>query len=145
MRNYLATSYKRTKADSFAIRAWSYYQNKSPPEDQPAVIFQIQVDPRGKEDPSKLCQNVNKIVKRAKGVPDEHEYLFTPYSVFTIKCFEKSSKLKATPSHPHIIHLVAALDSKQEDDDLIVLPRLVNNDDAYLKRLQNEYDNRYDM
>merc|ERR1712167_84685 len=105
MRNYLATSYKRENADFFASRAWSYYQNKTPPEDQPSVIFKIHVDPRGKDDPSKLCQNVNQIVKRANGVPDEFEYLFTPYSVFTIKKFVESPKIKATPSHPHIIHL----------------------------------------
>ena len=82
--------------------------------------------------------------EKANGVPDEYEYLFTPYYVFTIKRFEKSSKLKATPSHPHIIHLEAAFDSRMEDNDLMVLPQIVgsgtSDDDSYVQRLRNEFD-----
>ena len=57
-----------------------------------------------------LCKNVNYLTKTLVG--DEFEYLFAPYSVFTIDRFEESSD----PNYntPHVISLTASLDNLLE-------------------------------
>ena len=68
-----------------------------------------------------LCQNANHIVRRAPNLPDEFEYLFVPYSVFTVVRFERSKK--PTWRTPHVVHLEAALDNLEDPpDDLPLAP-----------------------
>ena len=53
-------------------------------------------------------------------VVDESEYLWAPYSVFTVA----STKWSSDPEYlqPHEINLVAALDNLREEEDLPLSP-----------------------
>ena len=55
-------------------------------------------------------------------VGDEFEYLFAPYSVFTIDRFEESSDPNYTT--PHVIYLTASLDNLLEPAGLPLAPRV---------------------
>lgn len=95
------------KADKIAARIEGRPVN-------PPVLYIIQVDPEGEDDEDKLNQNANLVQKT--NVPGESEYLFVPYSVFTItKC-----EWQAKPNYqsPHKIYLEAAHDNDIEDEDL---------------------------
>ena len=73
-------------------------------------MFVITVDPDGEENIAFRCQNASLITKRMPGVPDEHEYLFTQYSVFTLTKFVEKD---GTNQYPHEVHLTAALDNRE--------------------------------
>ena len=47
-------------------------------------------------------------------VTDEKEYLFAPYSVFTVK---RVTWTKGRPNVPHVIELEAAFDNMNEEDE----------------------------
>ena len=114
---YLATSFAEKVAKGFARRAWQAEKSSASGE-QPAVIWVVQVDPEGEDDEEELCQNANYIANTH--VPGEDEYLFVPYSVFTVTKVE----LSATPHHkkPHRIYITAAYDSLMESEDLPLAP-----------------------
>ena len=82
------------------------------------MIWVVQVDPEGEDDEEELCQNANYIANTH--IPGEDEYLFVPYSVFTVTKVE----LSATPHHkkPHRIYITAAYDSLMESEDLPLAP-----------------------
>lgn len=44
----------------------------------------LQVDPSGEHDATRRCQHVNYVTKRAVGLADEQEYLFTQYAPFQV-------------------------------------------------------------
>jgi len=68
-------------------------------------------------DPTRKCVHVN-LVKKSN-VPGEEEYLFAPYSAFTVL----SAAWKAgTAAEPHVIELLAAVDNKAEREDLPLAP-----------------------
>ena len=70
-------------------------------------------------DAQRKCNHVNLITKTVPGLPDEKEYLFAPYSVFTVL----SVAWKAgTTAEPHEIELLAAVDNKAEPEDLPLAP-----------------------
>jgi hypothetical protein len=55
-------------------------------------------------------------------VDGEHEFLFVPYSVFTVVSATLPSSGKPSASHPIVIVLQAAMDSREEPDDLPLSP-----------------------
>ena len=61
---------------------------------------------------------------RKSHVAGEAEYLFAPYSVFTVQRVEWSvlGAGGATADQPHIVHLEAAVDNLKEPEDLPVAP-----------------------
>ena len=65
------------------------------------------------------CHHVNLVTKRVPNLPDEQEYLFAPYSVFTV---ENASWNAGTTADPHVIELMAAVDNKTEAEDLPLAP-----------------------
>ena len=68
-------------------------------------------------DPVLKCVHVNLVEKT--NVPGEEEYLFAPYSAFTVV----SAKWGAgTAAEPHIIELRAAPDNKAAPEDLPLAP-----------------------
>ena len=70
-------------------------------------------------DPVRKCVHVNLVTKRVPGLPDEQEYLFAPYSAFTVL----SARWNAgTVAAPHEIELLAAVDNKAEPEDLPLAP-----------------------
>ena len=65
------------------------------------------------------CLHVNLITKRAQGLQNEQEYLFAPYSVFTVL---SASWNAGTTADPHVIELLAAVDNKAESQTLPLAP-----------------------
>ena len=110
---YIASSFNEKVAKGFARRA---YQSAAGKTD--AVIFVVQVDPEGEEDEDELCQNANFITNTL--VPGEDEYLFVPYSAFTVTKVE----ISPTPNYkkPHRIYIEASSDSLLEPEDLPLAP-----------------------
>ena len=63
------------------------------------------------------CHHVNLVKKTHVG--GENEYLFVPYSVFTVR----SARWRAgTAADPHVVELLAAVDNKQAPEDLPLAP-----------------------
>ena len=105
---FLATSFSEKVAKKFMQRAFRSKNGKIP-----AVRWTIHVNPEGETDATELCQNANLL--KISEVPSESEYLFIPYSVFTILSCEWSAK--ATPNNPHRISIEAAQDNLCEEQD----------------------------
>ena len=70
-------------------------------------------------DPERKCRHVNLVTKRVPGLPDEQEYLFAPYSVFTVVSVKWGT---GTDVDPHVIELLAAPDNKECSDELPLAP-----------------------
>jgi len=67
---------------------------------------------------NKVCRHVN-FISGVSEVEDEKEFLFPPYSVFTVKEVHWSDDLSA---EPHRVVLQAAMDNANEPEDLPVAP-----------------------
>mmetsp|Transcript_82735 Transcript_82735/g.221879 ORF Transcript_82735/g.221879 Transcript_82735/m.221879 type:complete len:109 (-) Transcript_82735:349-675(-) len=85
----------------------------------PSVLWIIEVDARGSSDPSRRCKQVNYVAHSNLG-DQEQEFLFAPYSVFTVRQVEWSPR--PTYVTPHRIVLAAARDNLVEPEDLPVAP-----------------------
>ena len=70
-------------------------------------------------DEHKKCRHVNLVTKRVPGLPDEQEYLFAPYSVFTV--ISVTWRVGTTDT-PHLIELLAAPDNKGPSEELPLAP-----------------------
>jgi hypothetical protein len=101
--NYFATSFSQAVADGFLRR--STMASK--------VRWVVRVDP------VRRCVHVNLVTKRVPGLPDEQEYLFAPYSTFTVRSVQWNA---GSDAEPHVIELVAAVDNKAEPEDLPLAP-----------------------
>lgn len=55
-----------------------------------------------------------------QGASSEEEFLFAPYSVFTVQSAEWSDN--PDDDTPHVIHLQAAIDNRKEPNDLPLAP-----------------------
>jgi hypothetical protein len=100
---YIATSFLQETADFFMRR--STLTSK--------VRWLVRLDPEHK------CKHVNLVTKRVPDLPDEQEFLFAPYSVFTVLNATWNS---GTDADPHVIELMAAADNKAEPEDLPLAP-----------------------
>ena len=100
--SFVATSASRAVADSFMAR--SDWQTK--------VRWLIRFDPAG-------CVHVNLVTRRVPGLRDEREYLFAPYSTFTLQAVRWGA---GTLSDPHQLELLAAVDNKAESELLPLAP-----------------------
>ena len=107
---FLATSLRREIAAAFAFKAG--VANPS----HPCAIWRITFDPRGKEHPEYRVRHMALVSKTL--VVGEQEYLFTPYSVFTLV----SVKWRAGLIEPHEFTIRAARDNKEEDECLPLTP-----------------------
>ena len=93
---FLATSFSEAKAREFLHRAQAAGQQ--------AVLWVVRVDPEGQQDPTKRCKHVNFVEHSL--VPGESEYLFTAYSIFTVRRVTWGGG-----GEPHRIELDAASDN----------------------------------
>ena len=75
------------------------------------VLWTIRIDPE------RLCRHVNLVTKT--NVEGEQEYLFACYSVFTVL---STTWNMGTIGQPHTIELLAAVDNKDEPEDLPLAP-----------------------
>lgn len=109
---FLATSFDREVTGRFRYKAFEE-------DGLPAVLWVIRLHPRGARDVTYRCKQVNYVVSSKFG-DEEAEFLFAPYSVFTVKSVEL--KPKATYLDPHVITLEAAIDNRLEPEDLPLAP-----------------------
>ena len=100
--SFLATSVSRAVADGFMVRS----------DQSSKVRWVIRFDPRG-------CVHVNLITKRVPGLLDESEYLFAPYSTFTLLAVRWGA---GTTADPHQLELMAAVDNRAESELLPLAP-----------------------
>jgi hypothetical protein len=107
---FLASSTKRSIAAKFAFEA---YEDATI---HPCVIWRITFDPRGKHHPEYRVQHMTFVSKTL--VEGEEEYLFAPYSVFTLVSARWSTQLRK----PHEFTIRAACDNKKEDENLPLTP-----------------------
>ena len=107
---FLASSTKRSIAAKFAFDA---FQDATM---HPCVIWRITFDPRGKRHPEYRVQHMTFVSKTL--VEGEEEYLFAPYSVFTLESVCWSPQLRK----PHEFTIRAAYDNKNEDENLPLTP-----------------------
>lgn len=68
-------------------------------------------------DPVRKCHHVNLV--HNTHVAGEDEYLFAPYSVFTVL---SSTWNAGTTADPHVIELLAAVDNRAEQERLPLAP-----------------------
>jgi hypothetical protein len=105
---FLASSFKHHVAENFSVLA--HHRKENP------VIWSIKVDPRGQHELLHRCKHVNHLAK--SNVDGEDEFLFAPYSVFTV---ESVALPDATRWYTSIV-IVASLDNKEEPEDLPIAP-----------------------
>ena len=101
---YLATSFSQATADLFIARSLMESQK---------VRWVVRIDPERK------CVHVNLVTKRVPGLPDEQEYLFVPYSAFTVTRVVWNA---GTVAAPHVIEILAAADNREAAEDLPLAP-----------------------
>ena len=77
------------------------------------VLWRVRIDPVEK------CVHVNLVTKRVQGLADEQEYLFAPYSAFTVL---SAAWRAGTAAEPHVVELLAAVDNMVEPEDLPLAP-----------------------
>jgi hypothetical protein len=105
---FLATSFSEAKAKEFAFANGTALG-------RPAVLWVVHVDPRGRTDADYRCKHVNFVQHTL--VAGELEYLFTAYSVFTVRrCVWAEGDALSR------IEVDAALDNLAEPEDLPLAP-----------------------
>ena len=104
---FLATSNRRSVASGFAFKSDKAH---------PCAIWRITFDPRGKKHAQYRVQHMSFVSKTL--IPGEREYLFAPYSVFTLVSVQWSANLR----EPHEFTIHAAIDNKSEDENLPLTP-----------------------
>ena len=82
--NYFATSFSADTADTFLRR--------SPMPSKVRWVVRV--------DPVRRCVHVNLVTRRVPGLPDEQEYLFAPYSTFTVRSVQWNA---GSDAEPHVI------------------------------------------
>ena len=107
---FLATSLSRDIAAAFAFKA--IMGNPS----HPCAMWRITFDPRGEDFPEYRVRHMTLVSKTL--VAGEQEYLFAPYSVFTLVSVKWSGKL----IDPHQFTVQAARDINEEDEGLSLSP-----------------------
>ena len=104
---FLATSINRHVAAKFAFKADRHH---------PRALWSIKFDRRGKFLRQYRVQHMTFVSKSL--VKGEREYLFAPYSVFRLKSVKWSVNLRK----PHLFKIQAAIDNRDEDEDLPLTP-----------------------
>ena len=104
---FLATSNQRSVASGFAFKA---NKNRS------RALWRVTFDRRGKKNAKYRVQHMSFVSKTL--IKGEGEYLFAPYSVFTLVSVKWSAKIK----EPHHFNILAAVDNQDEGEDLPLAP-----------------------
>uniref|UniRef100_A0A7S0QY16 Mono(ADP-ribosyl)transferase n=1 Tax=Cryptomonas curvata TaxID=233186 RepID=A0A7S0QY16_9CRYP len=106
---FLATSFSNDIANSFMERAEE--RGEEP------VLWTVRLDGRGETDPEHRCLHVNLLEAQEF---EEREFLFVPYSTFTVEAVQWSRR--PTLATPHRITIFAANDNRAAPEDLPVAP-----------------------
>ena len=94
-------------ATSFAANKAEFFRSMAEAKGYQTVTWVVQVNPAGEHDVTKRCKHVNFVEHSL--VPGEQEYLFTAYSIFTVR-----SVTWGAGGAPHRIELDAASDNRVE-------------------------------
>jgi len=126
--SYLATAFENATeplAQEDPIHPHKFFLRRAVDAGHPGVRWEILLDERG--DPqhpeysdAHACKHVNFIQKRVPGLPDEQEFLFAAYSVFTVLSVHESETPHA--DDPHVIVLQAAIDNTSYPCNLPIAP-----------------------
>ena len=98
---FLATSFDQAVANDFIARSTMASKAR----------WLVHIDQHDK------CHHVNLV--HDTHVPGEEEYLFAPYSAFTVLSATWNA---GTTDDPHVIELLAAVDNKEAPEDLPLAP-----------------------
>jgi hypothetical protein len=107
---FLATSFLQRVANDFLRR--KFESGRTP------VRWEVVLDPRGRDDLAFRCRHVNYLTHTQ--IPGEEEFLFTPYSAFTVLSFNQPAH--PTAADPVVIRIQASLDNQEEPEDLPLAP-----------------------
>ena len=103
---FLATSFSQQKAEEFLFNNSTAYERQG-------VLWVVRVNPAGEHDVTQRCKHVNFVahshVRDDAGNPSEQEYLFSAYSIFTVR-----SVTWGEGGAAHRIELDAASDNRKE-------------------------------
>eukprot|EP00292_Cryptomonas_paramecium_P005097 CAMPEP_0113703336 /NCGR_PEP_ID=MMETSP0038_2-20120614/25793_1 /TAXON_ID=2898 /ORGANISM="Cryptomonas paramecium" /LENGTH=428 /DNA_ID=CAMNT_0000627767 /DNA_START=800 /DNA_END=2086 /DNA_ORIENTATION=+ /assembly_acc=CAM_ASM_000170 len=108
---FLASSMSRDVAYNFYYQAYD--------QGLPAVLWRVQLDPRGQDELRYRCKHVN-LVSRSHFGDSEAEFLFAPYSAFEVVSVQWSAR--PDDDTPHEVTIRAALDNRKEPEDLPLAP-----------------------
>ena len=106
---FLATSFQEKVANKFIQR-----QSNS------RAKWIVKCDPRGEFNSQYQCKQVHYIDKTH--IPGEFEYLFAPFSVFTVSEDAPPQWSTDVTTTPHIITIIAAADNSKCSEDLPLAP-----------------------
>ena len=81
------------------------------------VKWIVEMDPRGRDNVVFKCKHVNFVDTNTLG---EEEFLFAPYSVFTV--LEVHVPADASDTDPVLVRLMAAVDNLKEAEGLELAP-----------------------
>jgi hypothetical protein len=104
-------------ATSFDLRVAQHFSDMAAQRGEPLVIWTVKVDARGEKEMRYRCKHVNQVPK--SNVDGESEFLYAPYSVFTV---ESVKPPPAGTDDPIRIVLVAAQDNQKEPKELPLAP-----------------------
>jgi hypothetical protein len=92
------------------------------PSLSPQVLWRFHLD--GALPPNRRCVHVNFIDRTDGTVHGEDEFLFSPYSTFTVRAFEWSPQpsVNAYTMRPHYIDVNVASDNRRPPLDLPLAP-----------------------
>jgi hypothetical protein len=104
-------------ATSFSIKVAKSFLNYAGDRGEEPILWTVILDERGETQPKHRCLHVNLLNSHKHG---EQEFLFVPYSTFTVQ----SVTWSPFPNRemPHRVTIVAANDNKAEPEDLPVAP-----------------------
>ena len=119
---FVATSFdKATAVRTFLMRLDPPTAEQSPPF-QEATLWRFHLD--GAIPESQRCKHVNYIDRTDGTVHGEDEFLFSPYSVFTVRAtsWHASPLVDEYAAQMHIIDVDVAPDNMHESNDLPLAP-----------------------
>ena len=112
---FLATSFSQSVAKNFRDNIATPLPGGS------RILWKIRINPEGGTNPDKRCKHVNFVsnshIADDDGNPREAEFLFAPYSVFTVKTVTWGAD-----GEPHEVILKAATDNAAEPEDVPLAP-----------------------
>ena len=119
---FIATSVEQdVSVHTFLMRLPPAAASQSPPFQEP-VLWRFHLD--GALPPNRRCVHVNFIDRTDGTVHGEDEFLFAPYSTFTVRALEWSPQpsVNAYTMRPHYVDVDVASDNLLQPNDLPLAP-----------------------
>jgi hypothetical protein len=101
-------------ATSFSEEIANIFMSNAAARGEEPILWTVRLDWRGATNPQHRCLHVNLLAG------DEQEFLFVPYSTFTVEDVQWSRR--PTKEKPHRVTIFAANDNRAAPEDLPVAP-----------------------